>query len=102
MGCPSWKKPAYPMRPPPTQKDLMSSNVVPVMHACGHDVHITSLVGTARYMSAHKDDWSGTLMLIVQPAEERGMGARMMMEDNLWDALWQTRLCTGISRLIAR
>ena len=62
----------------------MSGSVVPVMHACGHDVYITSLVGTARYMNAHEDDWSGTLMLIVQPAEKRGMGARMMMEDNLW------------------
>ena len=45
------------------------------MHACGHDVHITSLVGTARQMANRKDDWSGTLMLIVQPAEERVIGA---------------------------
>ena len=57
---------------------------VGVMHACGHDVHITSLVGTARYMAANKDKWSGTLMLIGQPAEERGPGATAMMEDNLW------------------
>lgn len=59
-------------------------NEVPVMHACGHDVHITSLVGTARAMAARKDQWSGTLMLIGQPAEERVLGARMMMDDNLW------------------
>lgn len=57
---------------------------VGVMHACGHDVHITSLVGTARYMAANKDKWSGTLMLIGQPAEERGPGASAMMDDNLW------------------
>ena len=57
---------------------------VSVMHACGHDVHITSLVGTARYMAANKDQWSGTLMLIGQPAEERGPGASAMMKDNLW------------------
>ncbi|MEP4484509.1 MAG: amidohydrolase [Halioglobus sp.] len=57
---------------------------VPVMHACGHDVHITSLVGTARAMAARKDQWSGTLMLIGQPAEERVLGARQMMDDNLW------------------
>ena len=56
-----------------------------VMHACGHDVHITSLVGTARQMQARKDEWSGTLMLIVQPAEERVMGARAMMEDGLYE-----------------
>jgi hippurate hydrolase len=61
-----------------------SGNEVPVMHACGHDVHITSLVGTARAMAARKDQWSGTLMLIGQPAEERVLGARQMMEDNLW------------------
>ena len=72
-----------------TQKDLITGNLVPVMHACGHDVHITSLVGTARYMNAHKKDWSGTLMLLVQPAEERVMGARMMMEDNLWERFGQ-------------
>ncbi len=55
------------------------------MHACGHDVHITSLVGTARYMAARKDQWRGKLMLLVQPGEERLIGARMMMEDKLWD-----------------
>lgn len=59
-------------------------NEVFVMHACGHDVHITSLVGTARAMAARKDQWSGTLMLIGQPAEERIGGAKMMMEDDLW------------------
>jgi amidohydrolase len=66
------------------QVDLITGNEVPVMHACGHDVHITSLVGTARFMSEHKGHWSGTLMLIVQPAEERILGAKMMMQDKLW------------------
>ncbi|MGB0495821.1 MAG: amidohydrolase [Kangiellaceae bacterium] len=61
-----------------------NGELVSVMHACGHDVHITSLVGTARYMASNKDKWSGTLMLIGQPAEERGPGASAMMEDNLW------------------
>lgn len=56
----------------------------PVMHACGHDVHITSLVGTARQMAARKDQWSGTLVLIGQPAEERISGARAMLEDGLY------------------
>ncbi|KAA5539624.1 amidohydrolase [Roseiconus nitratireducens] len=68
-----------------TQVDPITGNTVPVMHACGHDVHITSLVGTARYMSTHRDRWSGTLMLIVQPAEERIMGARAMRRDRLWE-----------------
>jgi hippurate hydrolase len=61
-----------------------NGETVGVMHACGHDVHITSLVGTARYMAANKDKWSGTLMLIGQPAEEKGPGASAMMADNLW------------------
>ena len=60
-------------------------NEVFVMHACGHDVHITSLVGTARYMSNHRDEWTGTLMLIGQPAEEKVAGARAMMADKLWE-----------------
>jgi len=57
----------------------------PVMHACGHDVHITALVGTARQMAERRDDWSGTLVLIGQPAEERISGARRMLEDGLYE-----------------
>ena len=56
----------------------------PVMHACGHDVHITALVGTARQMAARKANWSGTLVLIAQPAEERIFGARAMINDGLY------------------
>lgn len=56
----------------------------PVMHACGHDVHITALVGTARQMMARRDRWSGTLVLIAQPAEERIFGARAMVNDGLY------------------
>ena len=58
---------------------------VSVMHACGHDVHMTSLVGIARQMAKTKENWSGTLMLIGQPAEERGPGASAMMADGIWD-----------------
>ena len=57
---------------------------VGVMHACGHDIHMTNLIGTAQYMAANKDRWQGTLMLIGQPAEERGAGARAMLEDGLF------------------
>lgn len=56
----------------------------PVMHACGHDVHITALVGTARQMMARRAKWSGTLVLIAQPAEERIFGARAMVNDGLY------------------
>ena len=67
------------------QQDPITGDVVPVMHACGHDVHITSLVGSARQMSRRRGEWSGTLMLVVQPAEERGLGARAMRDDGLWE-----------------
>lgn len=55
-----------------------------VMHACGHDTHMTAWVGVARLMAANKAKWSGTLVMIGQPAEERGAGARMMLADGLY------------------
>ncbi len=57
---------------------------VPVMHACGHDLHMTNLIGAAKYLAEHKDQWKGTLMLIGQPAEELGEGARRMLADGLF------------------
>ena len=57
---------------------------VGVMHACGHDIHITNLIAIARYMASHRDDWQGTLMLLGQPAEERVDGAVAMLKDGLY------------------
>jgi amidohydrolase len=56
-----------------------------VMHACGHDIHMTNLVGVARYLAAHMEQWQGTLMLIGQPAEERVGGAKAMLKDGLFE-----------------
>ncbi|HKY82596.1 MAG TPA: amidohydrolase [Sphingobium sp.] len=55
-----------------------------VMHACGHDTHMTAFIETARLLSARKNAWKGTLVMILQPAEELGRGARMMLEDGLY------------------
>ena len=54
------------------------------MHACGHDIHMTAWVGTARLLAARKDRWKGTLVMIAQPAEEIGEGAKAMLDDGLY------------------
>jgi hippurate hydrolase len=59
-------------------------NEVGVMHACGHDMHMTCWVGTARALVGLKDRWKGTLLFIGQPAEERGGGAKAMLDDGLF------------------
>jgi hippurate hydrolase len=82
-GLPVLEKSGLPYASTARQTDA-GGREVPVMHACGHDVHMTSLVGTATQMVARRSDWSGTLMLIAQPAEERVGGARAMMDDQLW------------------
>ena len=56
---------------------------VGVMHACGHDMHMTNLVGAVRFLASHRDLWQGTLVVIFQPAEERGAGAQAMIDDGL-------------------
>lgn len=56
-----------------------------VMHACGHDTHMASWIGTAQQLAARKDQWSGTLVMILQPSEEVGEGARHMLEDGLFE-----------------
>ena len=55
-----------------------------IMHACGHDTHITTWLATARRMAAVKDQWSGTLMMVLQPGEELGLGAKAMLDDGLY------------------
>jgi len=57
---------------------------VGVMHACGHDVHMTSFIGTGRWLADHRDRWSGTVVLVAQPAEEAVDGARAMLDDGLY------------------
>jgi len=66
------------------QEDRMGVEF-PVMHACAHDTHMTALVGSARWMADNRDQWSGTLVLIGQPAEEVGLGAAAMLVDGLYE-----------------
>ena len=63
---------------------LPDGTETPVMHACGHDTHMASWIGTARRLVAMKDQWSGTLVMILQPGEEIGVGAKAMLDDGLY------------------
>jgi hippurate hydrolase len=58
---------------------------VPVMHACGHDLHVTNLLATATFLARQRSDWSGTLVIVAQPAEEIGEGARRMIAAGMFD-----------------
>src|SRR5262245_46786575 len=69
---------------------------VGVMHACGHDVNMTCLVGTARVLVALKDRWKGTLVLLGQPAEEIGQGARLMLADGLYTRFPRPDYCLAL------
>ena len=62
-------------------------NQVAVMHACGHDMHMTVWAGTAKVMIDMKDQWKGTLMMIAQQAEERSGGAKIAIEAGLYEKL---------------
>ena len=96
-GLPVEEKSGLPNASRAMQVDPITGNEVFTMHACGHDVHITSLVGTARQMSERRGQWKGTLMLVVQPAEERvlgadgeaDLGARAMRDDGIWERFGQ-------------
>src|SRR5450755_1192422 len=71
-------------------------NEVGVMHACGHDMHMTCWVGTARVLVGLKDRWRGTLVFIGQPAEEVGAGARKMLADGLFKRFPRPDYCLGL------
>ncbi|WP_405775233.1 amidohydrolase [Streptomyces sp. NBC_00859] len=68
---------------------------VPVMHACGHDMHAAALIGAAHLLAGSRDAWSGTLMLVLQPAEETLQGARAMVADGLFERFGKPDIVLG-------
>ncbi|KAL4938016.1 hypothetical protein BDV06DRAFT_201837 [Aspergillus oleicola] len=76
----------FPYASTKTMRDV-DGNEKPVMHACGHDMHITCLLATAERMASIKDKWTGTLIVLFQPNEERGAGAQAMVDDGLYDKI---------------
>jgi amidohydrolase len=73
-----------------------SGNDCGVMHACGHDVHMTCFVGVARTLVKLKDQWAGTLVLVAQPAEEIGAGAKAMIDDGLFKKFPKPDVCVAL------
>lgn len=69
---------------------------VPVMHACGHDMNMTCVLGAARVLAQLKDQWKGTLIVIGQPAEERGGGAKAMLADGLFKRFPRPDFCVAL------
>ena len=78
-----------------TMKDD-KGETVSVMHACGHDVHMTVFVGAARMLAQSKDQWRGTLVMLGQPAEERGKGARSMLAAGLFSKFPKPDFCVAL------
>jgi amidohydrolase len=68
---------------------------VPVMHACGHDMHVSCLIGACRALAGNRQAWSGTLMVVFQPAEEIGAGAQAMIDDGLFDRFGRPGVVLG-------
>ncbi len=68
---------------------------VPVMHACGHDVHVVCLLGAVEVLAARRDEWSGTVVAVFQPAEETADGARAMVDDGLVDLVGHVDVALG-------
>lgn len=75
---------------PYASKVRMKNNAgvdTPVMHACGHDMHMTVFIGTARALVENRKNWKGTLVMIAQPSEENGLGATAMIKDNVYEKI---------------
>ena len=72
-----------------------AGNTVPVMHACGHDMHVTAMIGAVERLVADREQWAGTLVVLIQPAEEYGAGSRAMLDGGLLDVVPQPDIVLG-------
>ncbi len=81
-----------------TMKDAVTGETVPVMHACGHDVHMAAWIGTATILARRRELWHGTVMFVGQPAEERIRGAKAMLADGLYTRFGKPDMALGDSR----
>jgi amidohydrolase len=72
-----------------------AGNQIPLMHACGHDLHVACLLGACERLAGSRDTWSGTLMAVFQPAEEAGDGARAMIDDGLYTRFGRPAVILG-------
>lgn len=91
-GLPVKEQTGLPYASAATQKDI-TGETVPVMHACGHDMHMSVALGAARFLAKHTNLFSGSVVLIGQPAEERGAGARAMLKDGLFSRFPKPDYC---------
>src|SRR3989454_878460 len=94
-GLPVKEQTGLPYASTVTAKDPQG-NEVPVMHACGHDMTMPCVVGAARVLAQLKERWQGTLVVIGQPAEERGGGARAMLADGLFSRFPRPDICLAL------
>ena len=78
-----------------TARGTHDGDEVPVMHACGHDMHVACLLGAAAALAADRSSWQGTLLLVFQPAEEAGQGAQAMIDDGLLDRFGRPGVVLG-------
>ena len=83
-GLPVQEKTGLPYASTAVGRDAQGGSV-PMMHACGHDMHVTCLLGAAATLAAEPGSWAGTLMVVFQPAEEAGTGADAMVKDGLFE-----------------